>query len=70
MPNSRRPAGDPTGSAHADAPAESPRLRELIDDIARRLRPICGHLPGAEFDALVRQTAELTYQYEVGARHE
>jgi hypothetical protein len=52
-------------------PATSARLRGLIEDIARRLRPVCGAMPEAEFQSLVERMARTQYKYAMrvpGAR--
>ena len=48
-------------------PATSARLQGLITDIARRLRPVCGAMPDAEFHALVERMARTQYKYEMRA---
>ena len=44
-------------------PHRSKRLERAKEDIVRRLRPICAHMPEAEFDALAEQMAELEIKY-------
>jgi hypothetical protein len=41
------------------------RLAVLQADLARRLRPLCGTMPQAEFDALVREMAERQLKFEL-----
>jgi hypothetical protein len=55
--------------AHDDfiEPATSTRLQGLIEDITRRLRPVCGAMPEAEFQALVERMARTQYKYEMRA---
>jgi hypothetical protein len=48
-------------------PATSARLQGLIEDITRRLRPVCGAMPEAEFQALVERMARTQYKYEMRA---
>ena len=48
-------------------PATSARLQALIEDIARRLRPVCGAMPDAEFRGLVERMARTQYKYEMRA---
>ena len=48
-------------------PATSARLQGLIEDIARRLRPVCGAMPEAEFQSLVERMARTQYKYEMRA---
>jgi hypothetical protein len=36
------------------------RLAVLVDNVGARLRGVCGHLPPAEFDALVESIARRT----------
>ena len=50
----------------ADA-ATSARLQGLIEDITRRLRPVCGAMPEAEFQSLVERMARTQYKYEMRA---
>ena len=56
----------PTPQAHPSFPVTSSvtrhvepevRLARLTADVAARLRPVCGAMPPAEFDALVRDIA-------------
>jgi hypothetical protein len=46
------------------SPPRTARLAKLQADIARRLRPLCGTLPQAEFEALVREMAERQLRFE------
>jgi hypothetical protein len=46
------------------APPRPPRLERLVQDIARRLRPVCSSMPREEFEAMVRTIAERTYRWE------
>jgi hypothetical protein len=62
MPTRRR-----TGEYAALFPDDSPRLRELLTEIAQRLRPVCRHMPEADFDAMVRKAAEATLRAETRA---
>lgn len=48
-------------------PATSARLQGLIEDITRRLRPVCGAMPEAEFRTLVERMARTQYKYEMRA---
>ena len=48
-------------------PATSARLQGLIADITRRLRPVCGAMPEAEFRTLVDRMARTQYKYEMRA---
>jgi hypothetical protein len=48
-------------------PMTSARLQGLIEDIARRLRPVCGAMPEAEFRSLVERMAYTQYKYEMRA---
>ncbi len=44
---------------------QQPRLpRAHLDSIAARLRPICSHIPEAEFERLVRTVALTQWKYE------
>jgi hypothetical protein len=49
---------------------DRPSVRELEDEIARRLQPICSHIPSEEFLALVRKMAEVQYKYDVATDQE
>ena len=55
------PHDEPAGSLN------SARLQGLIADIARRLRPVCGAMPEAEFRSLVERMARTQYKYEMRA---
>ena len=41
-----------------------PRVRELIENITRRLASVCQHMPPDEFAAMVRGMAEVEHKYE------
>ena len=43
------------------------RVQEVIADLTARLRAVCDNLPSEEFQALVRQIAEVTVKYEAAA---
>ena len=43
------------------------RIQEVCVEVADRLRTICDNLSPEEFQALVRQIAELTVKYEAAA---
>ena len=35
----------------------------LVKSISKRLRPVCSQMPSAEFDAMVRQMADIELKY-------
>jgi len=47
------PANDDTAARH----------RELVKNIAKRLRPVCANMPDSEFDAMVQRLADLELKY-------
>jgi hypothetical protein len=49
---------------------ETQQLGTLAHEIAGRLRPVCQHLPEAEFDALVERIALLQRKYEQQRKRE
>jgi hypothetical protein len=44
--------------------ARSERLVELKNEIARRLRAVCQHMPDDEFETLVERAARIELKYE------
>jgi len=57
-----------------DAPAKEAaqlarelRMKEIIDDAARRLRGVCAHMSEAEFQGLMREIAAIAVKYEAQA---
>ena len=50
--------------AHAGAHTEPEvRLARLVAEVGARLRPVCGAMPPAEFDALVRDIARMKLRW-------
>ena len=42
---------------------ESSTFAQLVQRIAERVRPVCSHMPEAEFHALVEQMARIEQKY-------
>jgi len=57
--------GRPMPDATLPSAALPPTYVRLLDDIRRRLRPVCTELPTSEFDALTTQIAEAEMKYRV-----
>lgn len=58
-----REPSDAEAMSPADDAARRSRRAELIKNISKRLRPICSRMPGAEFDAMVQQMADIEVKY-------
>lgn len=41
---------------------------DLVAQVADRLRPVCAHLPEAEFDALIRRIAHVQWKFDERGR--
>ena len=56
------------GPQHLTRPGDGSDVGEskrsaLIKSMSKRLRPVCSHMPPAEFDAMVRNMADIELKY-------
>jgi hypothetical protein len=57
-------AQDANTAAPRDELAYQIRMGEVIDDVAKRLRGVCAHMPEGDFRELMREIAAIAVKYE------
>ena len=51
-----------------DPAVRAQRVQEIVASTARRLRPLCGHMSEAEFQAMVQAMGERSYARDAAAQ--
>jgi hypothetical protein len=52
--------------AHMQGLAPDVVLKEMREEIAQRLRPVCNDWPAERFSHMVQRIAEITFKYDLG----